>query len=59
MLHAYRNGRIKLGTKIIDMCSNKTYPSIKEASKDIGQSYTGCINMLLGKKPNTTCLKAA
>jgi hypothetical protein len=59
MLHAYRNGLIKQGTKIIDMCSNKTYPSIKEASKDIGQSYTGCINMLLGKKPNTTCLKAA
>lgn len=59
MLHAYRNGLLKSGTKVIDMCSNKTYYSIKEAARDIQQSYTSCINMLLGKKPNTTCLKAA
>ena len=43
--------------KVIDTCTNKVYPSIKEASKQTGLSYPTVKGYLKGTRRNKTCLK--
>jgi len=50
---------IKKGAKVIDMCTGKSYGSIKEAAKSIAMPYSTCKNMLSGKRKNITCLQLA
>jgi hypothetical protein len=59
MRHAYKNGLMKSGTKVIDICRNKTYYSIKEAAKEINEPYKKCLKKINGFKDNNTCLRIA
>lgn len=61
MAHAYKCGLVTIKTKpVIDICSGKTYLSIKEASKAINVDYGTCRNYLNGNiKNNKTCLRLA
>jgi hypothetical protein len=43
--------------KVIDTCTNKVYPSIKEASKHTGLPYSTTKGYLKGPRRNKTCLK--
>lgn len=43
--------------KVIDTCTNKVYPSIKEASKQTGLPYPTVKGYLKGTRRNKTCLK--
>jgi hypothetical protein len=61
MKHAYKTGLLKVkSTSVIDICTGKTYNSIKEASEAINISYGTCRNYLNGNiKTNKTCLRLA
>lgn len=43
--------------KVIDTCSNKVYPSVKEASIQTGLPYPTIKGYLRGTRRNKTCLK--
>lgn len=43
--------------KVIDSCTNKVYPSVKEASKQTGLPYSTIKGYLKGSRRNKTCLK--
>ena len=43
--------------KVIDTCTNKIYPSIKEASKHTGLPYSTTKGYLKGTRRNKSCLK--
>ena len=62
-LHALKLGLCKLPvankTKVIDVCTNTSYPSIMAASKKYNINYELCKKMLKGKKENHTCLRIA
>ena len=60
MKHAYSIGLCKSGTKqtpVIDICLDKTFPSIKKAAEFYGINYATCKNYLNGNRTNTTCLR--
>lgn len=59
--HAYKTGLLKVkSTSVIDICTGKSYSSIKEASEAIKISYGTCRNYLNGSiKTNKTCLRLA
>lgn len=61
MQHAYKTGLCKkTGCKVVDICSGKTYATIKEAADDLGLKYPTCRNYLSGNiKKNKTCLQYA
>lgn len=62
-LHALAMGLCKLPvankTKVIDICTNISYPSIMAASRENNINYELCKKMLKGKKENHTCLRIA
>lgn len=62
-LHALKLGLCKLPsinkTKVINICTNTQYPSIKAASEIYRINYELCKKMLKGIKQNDTCLRIA
>lgn len=62
-LHALGLGLCKLPavnkTKVIDICTDTYFPSIKAASKKYNINYDLCKRMLKGQKYNYTCLRVA
>ena len=63
MQHAYKTGLIinmgKKEIKVINICTNETYQSIKKASMVLNLKYSSLKNMLNGKRTNKTCLRIA
>ena len=55
--HAHENGLIKPGKKKVrDLCSGKSFESVREAARSIGIAYSTLKNYLGGTRPNKTCL---
>jgi hypothetical protein len=58
--HGYAMGLCKLEsrqTPIIDICTGKIFPSIKNAAEFNQIKYTTCKGYLNGSRPNPTCLR--
>ena len=60
MQHAVNNGLCKppvAPRRVIDACTGKQYPSLKEAAADLNISYSNCKKYLTGRTKNKTCLQ--
>jgi len=59
MKHAYALGlcKKKEQTPVIDICSNRVFPSIKKAADYYAIPYSTCKGYLNGKRKNITCLR--
>lgn len=59
MQHAFKTSLIKpVGKMVIDNCTKKVYPSVRQAAIDLGINVGTCRNYLNGNiQTNPTCLK--
>lgn len=60
MKHAYQLGLCKSNLKqspVIDICSGKTFPSIRKAAEFNDLKYATCKGYLSGTRTNPTCLR--
>ena len=60
ILHAYRTGLCSTTKKeapVIDICTNKSFPSIKKAADYYSIPYSTCKGYLNGYRKNITCLR--